>query len=792
MYKLICGLFLSIIASNSFSQNLQFRSSLSYGNSQLANIWGYTDASDNEYALVGVQTGLSIVNVTDPDNPFIAFTVPGVNNTWREIKTYRNYAYVTTEGGGGLTIVDLSQLPVSINSKQYTGDGVIAGQLNTIHALHCDTATGYLYLYGSNIGNGHSLFLNLSDPWNPTYSGDFIFPGGGNNAYVHDGYVLNDTMYEAHIYGGFFAVVDVRQKANPVLLATQSTPTNFTHNTWLSDDHKTLFTTDENSSSYLGAYDISDLSNIRELSRSQTSPGSGVIIHNSHILNDYAVTSWYKDGVVVTDVSRPANPVEVGKYDTYPQGSGNGFSGCWGVYPFLGSGTIVASDMNNGLFVLTPTYVRGCYLEGDVKDAISGFILPGTTVRILTTNISKISGNTGEYKAGTVNAGTYDVEFSKAGYVTRVYTGIALSNGVLTILNAELNPVPTYTIGGIVTDSISGNPLADMQVQISNADFNLTGSTDSLGNFQIAGVVAGTYEVVAGAWGYVSSCISVAINGPTTIHLELMQGYVDDFTFDFGWTVSGTSLNAWERAVPLASYDGNNNIINPGTDVASDCSNKAFVTDNGAGPYNNHDVDNGYTIITSPVFDASIYANPVLEYSRWFVNVGGSGQPNDTLKIMLNNGSTTVTIENVTRSNAGNASWVDQSYPLAYLITPTSTMQLIAYIEDIGAGHIVEGGFDNFRITGQLTVGVNDENLNPGNVSIYPNPSSDQFNFAYQGLPVQSRIEVIDLTGRVMYQQELEAIRGVQQVKNNWPAGVYLIKISVEGKLIHRSKYIRQ
>lgn len=193
----------------------------------------------------------------------------------RKVKTYRKYAYVTTEGGGGLTVVDLSLLPANISYQQYTGDGIISGQLSSIHALHCDTAMGFLYLYGSNIGQGHTLFLDLRDPWNPVYAGEYIFPGGGNDSYVHDGYVENDTMYEGHIYPGFFAVVDVTNKANPLLLATQTTPTAFTHNTWLSDDHKTLFTTDENNYSFLGAFDISDLSNIREISRFQTAAGTG-------------------------------------------------------------------------------------------------------------------------------------------------------------------------------------------------------------------------------------------------------------------------------------------------------------------------------------------------------------------------------------------------------------------------------------------------------------------------------------------------------------------------------------
>ena len=36
---------------------------------ECSDIWGYVDTVGNEYALVGVETGLSIVDVTDPTSP---------------------------------------------------------------------------------------------------------------------------------------------------------------------------------------------------------------------------------------------------------------------------------------------------------------------------------------------------------------------------------------------------------------------------------------------------------------------------------------------------------------------------------------------------------------------------------------------------------------------------------------------------------------------------------------------------------------------------------------------------
>lgn len=414
-------------------QNITFRSQLTYPGLQLANIGGYADGSGKEYALVGTSAGLSIVDVTDPDNPDEKVAVPGLSSSWREVKTFQHYAYVTTEAGGGLQIINLQYLPDSVQVKQYTGDGAIAGQLANIHALHVDG--GYVYLYGGSLFSGAAKICDLNqDPWNPVYKGHTPGP------YIHDGYVRNDTLWAAHIYSGYVGVYDVSNKTNPVLLASQNTPNNFPHNTWLSGNGNFLFTTDETSNSYLTAYNVDDLSNIYEMDRIQIHPGDNSAIHNTHIKNNYAISSWYTSGVSIVDVSKPGHMIQIGYYDTSPN-SGAGFSGCWGVYPFLPSGNLVASDMQQGLFVLTPNYVRACHLTGTVKDAQTNQVLGNVLVEIVGTPENDLTKITGKYSTGLAAAGTYSIRFSKAGYVTQVKTGITLTNNVFTTLNVSLTPV---------------------------------------------------------------------------------------------------------------------------------------------------------------------------------------------------------------------------------------------------------------------------------------------------------------------------------------------------------------
>ena len=110
---------------------------VSLHNSDASDIWGYVDGSGNEYAIVGLNDGTSIVDVTDPANPFEVFFEPGMNSIWRDIKTWGNYAYVTTEEPQGLLIIDLSTLPGNPNltTTYYNGPVQISGLQLIIFSL---------------------------------------------------------------------------------------------------------------------------------------------------------------------------------------------------------------------------------------------------------------------------------------------------------------------------------------------------------------------------------------------------------------------------------------------------------------------------------------------------------------------------------------------------------------------------------------------------------------------------------------------------------------------------------
>src|SRR6187551_2274 len=97
--------------------NVAFRSQMSFPGIASSNIWGYVDSLNNEYALVGTADGVRIIDVTNPAVPVQRFAVTGNTSSWREIKTWGKYAFVTTEATApnlGIQIIDLSNLPTSV------------------------------------------------------------------------------------------------------------------------------------------------------------------------------------------------------------------------------------------------------------------------------------------------------------------------------------------------------------------------------------------------------------------------------------------------------------------------------------------------------------------------------------------------------------------------------------------------------------------------------------------------------------------------------------------------------
>ncbi len=407
----------------------------------LNDVWGYADSNGDEYALVGVRNGFSVVDISNPSNPTEVMFEPGAFSVWRDMKTWSHYAYVVHDNfspsttSDGILIVDMD----SVNQptpklKRFYPSITVNGftfNFNRAHNIYIDE-NGILYVFGSNVSAGGALMFDLKpDPENPVYLGVF------NANYLHDGMVRGDTLWGGAINDDRLQVIDVSDKTNPVILGSVITPGAFTHNCWVSDNNQTVYTTDEISGAFVTAYDVSDPTNIKELDRIKSSYGGpDVIPHNVHVLGDFLVTSFYTSGLQIVDATMPDILIETAYYDTSPL-NGTGYNGAWGAYPYLPSGNILITDIQQGLFVLSSTYPKGCYLTGLVKDSLTQNPIPNAQIRILNLNQNFTGDVLGKFKAGIINAGFYPVVVSKSGYITDT-VDVFMNNGIETHVEIAL------------------------------------------------------------------------------------------------------------------------------------------------------------------------------------------------------------------------------------------------------------------------------------------------------------------------------------------------------------------
>ncbi len=779
-----------------FSQKqLELISHLDYVS--LANdVWGYTAPDGTEYALVGLRGGVSVVSLADPANPTEIQYIPGGQSTWRDLKTWGHFAYVTADQPGtteGLLIIDLSGLPNGVTWNNWRP--VLPGQtdsLYTCHNLWIDEE-GYCYLSGCDQNSGGPIILDLfSVPGQPQFVG-YTPP-----IYAHDCFVQNNLLYTAEIYKGQFSVYDVSDKLSPELLATQKTPFEFCHNVWANADGSVLYTTDERANAPTAAFDVTNLDNIRLLDefRPQATLGTGVIPHNAHAIGNYIVISNYTDGCVVVDATRPDNLIEVESFDTSTEFD-NGFHGCWGAYPYFPSGLIAATDIENGLFIFKPTYPRAAYLTGKVTNGVTGMPLTGVEVQILSgdANVATTSF-TGEYKTGQSTEGLFSVKFTAKGYHSLILQA-QLVAGEITMLNAQMGPLPFFTHIGTVVDEKTQQPIAGASILLENKDFSYEAITDANGRFEFLNVLLGKYALYIGSWGYQNLSDSLDIFVTQDHLFKLSSGYEDDFNNDLGWQVESTATNGlWERGKPVGIRAANQQFT-PNGDSPADPGNHAYVTGNQGVLIHDDQVDNGETRLTSPPMQLrSRYNRPLLTFDYWWYNAISNNAANDSLVVSVSNGLTNVVLM-VLATDADNVQeWTAaDTFNLADFIEITDDMRISFTASDRnGTPNVVEAGLDHFRVW----EGLGDELLltkdDLAKFRIYPNPSADEVTVDYKiNKPYKElRLIVVNVLGQIIREIYLtEPLGTIQLDLRDEVAAPYFISFRVDGKMSEAGKLLK-
>ncbi len=735
-------------------------------------IWGYVAPDGTEYAVCGSQNFTRIYNLDDPSAPDEVAMIAGASSIWRDIKSWNQHLYVTTDQGtDGLLIIDMTNAPDSITHTFWKPSIDINGSvdvLRTCHNLYIDE-NGVCYLAGCNNGNGGAIILDITtDPNEP------IVLGAENFRYAHDVFVKNDLLYASEINNGVLSIYDVSDKANPIPLGSASTTSNFTHNAWLSDDGNYVFTTDERPDAFVDAFDVSDPSDIRLVDSFQPSEtaGNGVVPHNTHYKDGFLVTSWYTDGVVITDASKPDNLVKVGQYDTY-LGPDGGFNGCWGVYPWLPSGLIIATNVEDvggggSLIVIDATYVKASFLEGNVSSLTTGNPINGVDITIAGPNVNSLSDAMGEYGSGVAASGDFDVTYSHPDYISQTIS-VSLATGETTVQDVILEQKPTISITGTVLDAGSGLPLPNAIVQYSDGIRNLELVTNSDGIFDVTAIQS-SYTGVVGAWGYLHLVVSdTIIDNTSGLVYELSQGYQDDFVLDQGWTVTNTATTGfWERGAPVGTtFQGS--LSNVNQDDLFDIGDQAYVTGNGGGGAGTDDVDDGSTVLTSPEINLTTYTKPVIRFKGYFFNAGGAGATNDSLIVELHTADTTITIIEISEDIG---LWSELSYSLTDdVIDFKNTPFTISFTaSDFDPGHLVEAGIDAFKIEEDGSVDVKDL-LTNHDISVFPNPFTDAVTVSLDS-DNYTAITIYNTIGKLVYINN-DITNGDTTISIDGPAGVY-------------------
>ncbi len=348
-------------ASSAQNKNVKLLSIFKPSRVIFTDVWGYVDPTGREYVLAGSTTGTYVLNCTDPSKPVQTGFIANSASSWRanvrtDIKTYRKYAYVVSEGGRGMQIIDLGD-PEKPKLVKTWGASI----WSHTHNIVIDTQRGVAYACGTNVGM--PVIDIKSDPVNPKLITRYT------SAYVHDIAIQDGIAHLAEIRSARYRLVDITSLPVLTTLGTFSGISSC-HVVWPTRDNNYAVTTSETLSSagYMRVFDIRNKSAPKQIA-TYIVPGSSRSAHNAYFRDRVVYMSYYSEGLRVVDLSVPAKPVEVGFYDT--DGTNSGYRGSWGCYPFMPSGTVYLTSRDltvgssvGGLYFLDPTASSTLYGKG--------------------------------------------------------------------------------------------------------------------------------------------------------------------------------------------------------------------------------------------------------------------------------------------------------------------------------------------------------------------------------------------------------------------------------------------
>ena len=682
---------------------------------QYSACWSYVHHDGREYAVLGTETGTSIVNITVPTAPHEVAFIPGLTSLWREMKQYRTWIYVSTEApGGGIQIIRMTdpENPVLV--------GAYTSTFNRAHTVTMDSTRALLIANGTRLSGTPTgmRFLSLANPESPVDIGQYV------DDYVHDSWMRGTTLYAAGIVSGTMRLFNTANPSAPSQIVAWTYPGAKCHSSETSKDGRYLYVCDEINYSTLKVFDMLDPQAHPLIYQTTVNPLS--IVHNVHVKQDTAFVAWYTEGVRLFDITDPTLPAEWGYYDTYPSFSG-GYHGVWEVAPRFPSGTFIASDIESGLYVFRATPDYGIARVN--VTASGGGALPGADVICASTSDSVRTTASGAVRVA-IAPGTRTFTVKKFGYSAKSVEATIVKGGEATI-NVSLSPLPATVLSGTVRRASDLAPLTVGTVETE--DTPIHGTSTGFGTYSIPAVPVGLYPLTCYRAGYGTQerWTAVEPGTPRSVDWSLLPAaWYDSCDTDRGWSLADPSDDApigrWERAIPVGTSgtglaprlpgprqgagihaaaqhpepeEGGTESgpVAPGVDTTPG-GGYCFVTDNGpvgADPAA-YDVDFGKTTLTTPALNMTGMTEPTIMFQRWWY-MNTPGEPDSFQIDISNDGVAWIPLRSIIDSHAH---WHLETIRVKdYLATPGAAVRVRFIAQDIGpVGGIVEAGVDDFQL----------------------------------------------------------------------------------------------
>jgi len=343
----------------------------------LNDIWGWTDPeTKREYALIGKTNGTAFVDVTDASKPVYLGSLPSAQSggpvtlstifkTWRDIKVYKDHAYIgSEEPTHGMQVFDLTKLRGVTEPQSFEADTQY-NEFGNSHNIVINEESGFAYAVGTDTCEGGLHMIDLKDPKAPEFAGCV-----GEDGYTHDAQCVNYKGPDERFVGreicfnsneDTLTIFDVTDKDNVKEISrTGYELARYTHQGWLTPDGRHFIFNDELDEQDTAQPTTTRYFDVGRLDRPQFK-GQYVakvdsIDHNLYTVGDRVFAANYRSGLRVLDSSKVGDGQlsEVGFFDVFPADDAAEFNGSWSNYPYFESGTVVVSGIEQGLFVLKP------------------------------------------------------------------------------------------------------------------------------------------------------------------------------------------------------------------------------------------------------------------------------------------------------------------------------------------------------------------------------------------------------------------------------------------------------